>query len=159
MPVQSVFSPGTMSSSIFPTFSSIIFRRADLMLRSLIHWRWVLCKVICVVHCSTCSCVVWVAPFVKDAVFSTTYILGFFVNIQVSVYRCVELALAFNPIPLINVSIFMPIPWCSHCCSPAIQFETWDGDSSSNSCLNQNYLNYNVFCLFVSILRLSFKFM
>ena len=67
------------------------------------------------------------APFIEDAFFFPLYIFGVFVKDQVTVSVWFYFWV-FNSIPLISMSVSIPIP-CSfyHCCS-VIQLEVRDGD-------------------------------
>jgi hypothetical protein len=98
-----------MSSRQSPTFSSIMFSLSNVMLRSLIHLDLNFVQsdrygsIFILLHA-----VIQVEQhqlFVEDCLPFPLYVFGFFVSVDVWVYLWV-----FNSIPLINLSVFMPVP-------------------------------------------------
>lgn len=71
-----------------------------------------------------CSYKIEPAPFVKNAIFFLQCVL---LTIGVWAYICL-----FNSIPLINVTVFIPIPFCFYYYSSLIQLEFENGDTSSS---------------------------
>ena len=58
-----------------------------------------------------CSCPVFPAPLIEETVFSPLYILASFAIDQVTIGACVYLW-TFYPVPLIYISVFVPVPYC-----------------------------------------------
>ena len=73
------------------------------------------------------------APFVEDTFFPL-YNLSFFVKNQVFIGVWINIRV-FNSIPLVNVSVFIPIPSCFHYCSSVVELDITDGDASRSSLL------------------------
>ena len=83
-------------------------------------------------------------PFAKDAFFLPSYNFSFFVKYQV--FICVWINIwVINLIPLVNISIFMPIPSCFHYCSSVIELDVRDGEASKSSFTGLFWLFW-VFC-------------
>ena len=59
----------------------------------------------------TSGCPVFPVPLVKEIVFTPLYILASFVKDEVSIGAWVSLR-AFCSVPLIYVSVFVPVPHC-----------------------------------------------
>ena len=62
-------------------------------------------------HSFTCSCPVFPASFIEEAVFAPLYILGSFVKNKVSIGAWVYFW-AFHLVPLVYISVFVPVPYC-----------------------------------------------
>ena len=71
-------------------------------------------------------------PFVKDASFLPLYNFSFFVENQVFIGLLINIRV-FDSIPLVNISVFVPIPSCFHYCSSVIEFEVRDGNASGGT--------------------------
>jgi RsiW-degrading membrane proteinase PrsW (M82 family) len=56
---------------------------------------------------------------VAEAVFSSSYVLGTFVKIQVGVAGWIHIWV-FYPVPLIFISVFMPVSCCFYCSDSAV---------------------------------------
>ena len=69
----------------------------------------------------TCSCPVFPAPFVEEAVFAPLCILACFVKNKVSIGARVYFW-AFCLFPLVYISVFVPVPNCLDDCSFVSQF-------------------------------------
>ena len=54
----------------------------------------------------------------------------------------------FYSIPLVNFSVFMPIPSCFHYCSSVIELDVRDGDASGSSFIVQDCFGYPRFFVF-----------
>ena len=67
-------------------------------------------------HTFTCSCPVFSAPFIEEAVFALLYILISFAKNKVPVGAWVYFW-AFYLVPLVCISVFVPIPYCLDDCS------------------------------------------
>ena len=93
-------------------YSAKSFIVSHLTCRSLIHFEFIF--VYGVMKCSnfiTCSCPVLPAPFIEEAVFATLYILAFFVKNKESIGAWVYFR-AFYPVPLVYISVSVPLPYC-----------------------------------------------
>ena len=59
---------------------------------------------------------VFPAPFIEEAVFAPLYILASFVKNKVPKGACVYFW-AFYLVPLVYISVFVPVPYCLDDCS------------------------------------------
>ena len=108
-----------MSENVLPMFSSKSFIVSGLTFRSLIHFEFIY-----VYSVSKCSNVILLqvvdvspASLVKEIVFSPLYSLAFFVKDKVSIGAWIYLW-AFYFVPLIYISVFVPVPYClDDCCA------------------------------------------
>ena len=64
----------------------------------------------------TCSCPVFPAPFIEEALFAPLYILASFVKYKVPIGDWVYFW-AFYLVPLVYISDFVPVPYCLDDCS------------------------------------------
>ena len=62
-----------------------------------------------------CSCPVFPAPFIEEAVFDPLYILAFFVKNKAPIGAWVYF-LALYLVPLVYISVFVPVPYCLDGC-------------------------------------------
>ena len=99
-------------------FSSKSFIISGLTIRSLIHFEFIF-----VYRVRQCSNFVFLhvaaqvhVPLIEKAVFSPLYISASFVKDKVTIGLWVYLW-AFYPIPLIYISVFVPVPYCLDYCS------------------------------------------
>ena len=53
---------------------------------------------------------------------------------------CVDLSLGFLFVPLIYISVFVPVPYCLDDCSFVVEPEVRQGDSSGSILLSQDCL-------------------
>src|SRR5574337_191691 len=90
---------------------------------------------------------VFPAPLGKEIVFSPLYILASFVKDKVSICAWIYLW-AFYFVPLINISVFVPVPYCFDNCGFVIEPEVRQVDSSSSILLSQDSLGYSKFFVF-----------
>ena len=81
------------------------------------------------------------APFVEDALFVPAYIFGLFVKNQLFIGVWVNFKV-FKSIPLVYLSIFVPIPSCFQDHSSIIEVEIKDGDASGSSFIVQGCFSY-----------------
>ena len=72
------------------------------------------------------------APFVEDAIFFPSYRFNNFVKNKVSVGLCINIRV-FNSIPMVYLSIFVPIPRCFQNYGSVVELEVGDGDASRRS--------------------------
>ena len=139
-----------MSDSVLPMFSSRSFLVSGLMFRSLIHFEFLF--VYGVRKCSGFILYKWLtsypAPLVKEIAFSSLYILTSFVEDKVSIGVWIYLW-AFYFVPLIYISVFVPVPYCLDDCGFVVEPEVRQVDSSSSILLSQDcfaYLRFFVLC-------------
>ena len=77
----------------------------------------------------SCSCPIFPAPLTEETVFSPLYILVPFVIDQVAIGAWVYLWTLY-PVPLIYISVFVPVPYFFDCCSFVVQSEVRELDCS-----------------------------
>ena len=138
-----------MSESVLPIFSSRSFIVSGLVFTSLIHFQFILCMVLESVLVSFfCK---WLTSFpaslVKEIVFSPLCIITSFVKDKMSIGAWVHLW-AFYFVPLIYISVFVPVPYCFNDCSFVVQSEVRQVDSSSSILLSQDCFGYSRFFVF-----------
>ena len=86
------------------------------------------------------SCLtVFPAPFIEEAVFSPN--LASFVKNKVPIEAWVYFW-AFYLVPLVYISVFVPVPFCLDECSFVVQSEVRKVDSSSSILLSQDCFGY-----------------
>ena len=93
-------------------------------------------------HSFTCSCPVFPAPFIEEAVFAPLYILASFVKDKVPIAAWIYFW-AFYFVPLVYISVFVPLPYCRDYCSFVVQSEVKKADSSSSILLTQDCFGYS----------------
>ena len=87
------------------------------------------------------------APFVEDAFFYPLYLFCFFVKNQV--FICVSINIhIFHSIPLVKISVSMPIPSCFHYCTSVIEVKDRNGNASGSSFIIRNCFGYPGFLVF-----------
>ena len=86
-------------------------------------------------------------PFVKEIVFSPLYILASFVKDKVSIGAWIYLW-AFYLVPLIYISVFVPVPYCLDDCSFGVDPEVKQVNSSRRILLSQDCFGYSSFSVF-----------
>ena len=92
----------------------------------------------------------FLAPLIEETIFSPLYILASFVLDQVAMGLWVYLW-AFYPVPLIYISVFVPVPYCFDDCSFVVQSEVREPDCSfSFSLLLWLFV---VFCVSIQIVE------
>ena len=85
--------------------------------------------------------------FVKEIAFSPLYILASFVKDNVSIGAWIYLwALYF--VPLMYISVFVPVSYCLDDCGFVVKPEVRQVDSSSPILLSQDCFSYSKFFLF-----------
>ena len=99
-------------------FSSRSFIVSGLTFRSLIHFEFIF---VCGGRkCS--SFILFTAPLVKEVVFFPLYILASFVEDKVSIGSWIY-PWAFYSVPLIYISVFVPVPYCLDDCGFVVETE------------------------------------
>ena len=88
-----------------------------------------------------------VTPLVKEIVFSPLYILASFVEDKVSIGAWIYLW-TFYFVPLIYISVFVPVPYCFDDYSYVVEPEVRQVDSSSSILLSQDCFGYSKFFVF-----------
>ena len=142
---------------VLPMFSSMSFIDSGITFRSLIHFEFTF--VYDVRKCysspfSTGSWPIFPAPLVKEIVFSPLYILASFVKDKVSIGSWIYLW-AFYPVPLIYISVFVPVSYCLDDCGFVVETEVWQVDSSSSILLSQDWFGYSrIFCISMQTVKL-----
>ena len=116
-------------------FSSRSFIVSGFMFRSLIHFELFLCMMLESVRFIFLQ-------VVKKIVFSPLYILGSFVKDKVSIGAWIYLW-AFYFVPLIYISVFVPVPYCLDDCGFVVEPEVRQVDSSSSILLSQEFFGYS----------------
>ena len=139
-----------MSESVLPMFSSRSFIVSGLTFRSLIHFEFIF--VYGVRKCSSFILLQVVDQFsqhylLKRLSFFPLYILASFVKDKVSTGSWIYLW-AFYSVPLIYISVFVPVPYCLDDCSFVEESEVRQVDSSSSILLSQDYFGYSRFFVF-----------
>ena len=86
------------------------------------------------------------APLVKEIVFNPLYILASFVKDKVSIGAWIYLWAIF--VPLIYISVFVPVPYCLDDCGFVVEPEVRQVDSSSSILLSQDCFGYSKFFLY-----------
>ena len=114
-----------MSESVLPMFSSRNFMVSCLTFRSLIHFEFIF--VYGVRKCSSFTLLQVVDQFsqhhlLKRLCFSHLYILASFVEDKVTIGSWIYLW-AFYSVPLIYISVFVPIPYCLDDCGFVVESE------------------------------------
>ena len=87
------------------------------------------------------------APLVKEVVLFPLYMLASFVEDKVSIGMWIYLW-AFYFVPLISISVFVPVPYCLDDCGFVVEPEVRQVDSSSSILLSQGYFGYARFFVF-----------
>ena len=95
-------------------FSSKTFIVSGLTFRSLIHFEFIFVYGVreysnfILLHV---ACPVFPAPLIEEAVFSPLYLLASFIKDKVTICAWVYLWV-FYPVPLIYITVFVPVPYC-----------------------------------------------
>jgi len=96
-----------------------------------------------------CSCPVFPAPLIEEAVFSPLYILASFVKSKVPIGSWVYFW-ALDLVPLVYISVFVPVPYCLDDCSFVAWSEVRKVVSSSSILFSQDCFGlFRVFCVFI----------
>ena len=143
-----------MLESVLPMFSSRSFIVSGLMFRSLIHFEFIFCvwcQKVFQIHSFTSGCPVFPAPLVKETVFNPLYILASFVEDKVSIGMWIYLW-AFYFVPLICISVFVPVLHCLDDCSSVVQPEVRQVDSSRSILFSLAIRG--VFCISIQMVKL-----
>ena len=134
-----------MSESVLPMFSSKSLIVSGPTFRSLIHFEFIF--VYGVRKCSSFILLQVVDQFsqhhlLKKIVFNPLYILASFVKDKVSICAWIYLW-AFYFVPLIYISVFVPVPYCLDDCGFVVQPEVRQVDSSSSIFISQDCFGYS----------------
>ena len=93
-----------------------------------------------------CSCPVFPAPFIEEAVFAQLYILASFVKNKVPIGAWVYFW-AFNLVPLVYISVFVPVPYYLDGCIFEVKSEISKVDSSAPFFFLKTAFAIGVFCV------------
>ena len=132
-----------MSESVLPMFSSRSFIVSGLTFRSLIHFEFIFVHGV-LFYMSLTS---FPSTTCKEVVFFPLYILASFVKDKVSTVSWIYLW-AFYSVPLIDITVFVPVPYCLDDCGFVVEPEVRQVDSSSSILLSQDYFGYSRFFVF-----------
>ena len=128
-----------MSQSVLPMFSSTSFIVSGFTFRSLIHFEFIF--VYGVRKCSSFILLQVVVQFSQHHLlkrfFSPLYILASFVKDKVSMGAWIYLC-AFYFVPLIYISVFVPVPYCLDDSGFVVEPEVRQVDSSCSILLSQD---------------------
>ena len=133
-----------MSVSVFPKFSPWSYIVSGLTFRSLIHFEFIF--VYGVRKCSSFMLLQVIDQFSWHHlfVFNPLYILASFVKNKVSIGAWIYLW-AFYFVPLIYISVFVPVPYCLDDCGFVVEPELRQVDSIL---LSQDCFGYSRFFVF-----------
>src|SRR5574341_653077 len=140
-----------MSESVLPMFSSRSFLVSGLTFRALIHFEFLF--VYGVRKCSSFILLQVVDQFSQHhllkrlSLIHCMYILASFVKDKVSICAWIYLW-AFYFVPLIYISVFVPVPYCLDDCGFVVEPEIRQVDSSSSIFLSQDCFGYSRFFVF-----------
>ena len=98
--------------------SSMSFIVYDLTFRSLIHFEFIFVYGVreFLISFFSCICPVFSEPFIEEAVYAPLYILASFAKNKVPIDAWVYFW-AFYLVPLVYISVFVPLPYCLDDCS------------------------------------------
>ena len=116
---------------------------SGLTFKSLIHFEFNFCeccKIGVHFHCLTCEYPIIPALFIEEIVFSPLSILGSLSN-MLTVYALVYFW-ALDSVPLVYLSVFMPVPYCFNDCIFIVQLEIREYDTSF-FLLSQDFFGYS----------------
>ena len=140
-----------MSETVLPMFSSQSFIVSGLTFSSLIHFEFIF--VSGVRKCSSFTLLQLVDQFsqhhlLKRSSFLHCIFFAFFVKDKVSIGAWIYLW-AFHLVPLIYISVFVPLPYCLDDCGFVVQSEVRQVDSSSPILFSQDCFGcLRIFCVF-----------
>ena len=128
-----------MSKSVLPIFSSRSFILPGLKFSSLIHLNLFLCMFLenILFHSLSCSYSVFPAPHTEGTVFLPSYTLASFVIDELMIGAWVYFR-AFCSVPLITVSVFVPVSYCFDDCSFVVSPEVREPDCTCSVFLSQD---------------------
>ena len=144
-----------MSESVLPMFSSRSFIVSGLMFRSLIHFQFIF--VYGVRKCSSFILLQVVDQFSQHHLLKRLSLLHCIFLPPLSKIRCPQVCglWAFYFVPLIYISVFVPVPYCLDDCGFVVEPEVRQIDSSSSILLSQDCFGYSrFFCISMKIVKL-----
>ena len=139
-----------MLESVLPMFSSRSFIVSGLMFRSLIHFEFIF--VYGVRKWSSFILLQVVDQFSQNHLLKRLSFLHCIFLTPLSKIRCPQVC-GFTSgfsyfVPLIYISVFVPIPYCLDDCGFVVEPEVRQVDSSSSILLSQDYFGYSGFFVF-----------
>ena len=142
-----------MSESVLPMFSSRSFIVSGLRFRSLIHFEFIF--VYGVRKCSSFIILQVVDQFSQHHLLKRLSLIHCIFLPPLSIGAWVYLW-AFYFVPLIYISVFVPVPYCLDDCGFVLEPEVRQVDSSSSILLSQDCFDYSrlFFCISIQIVKL-----
>jgi hypothetical protein len=110
-----------------------------LLLRSLVHFELILVQGD---RHGAGRYILFLAPFVEEAVFSPLYVFGAFVKNKVSIAVWNHIWV-LHSVPLVFISVFVPVPCCFYCYGSVIYFEVGYCDTTIVALFAQYCLGYS----------------
>ena len=133
-----------MSESVLPMLSCKSFIVSGLTFRSLINFEFIL--IYSVRKCSSFILLQVIDQFSKNHLLKRLSFLHCIFLPPLSKIRCLGAQIylwAFYFVPLIYISVFVPVPYCLNDCSFVVQSEVRPVDSSSSIFLSQDGFGYS----------------
>ena len=137
-----------MWESVLPMFSSRSFIVSGLMFRSLIHYEFIF--VYGVIKCSSFILLQVVDKFSQHHLLKRLSLIHCIFLSPLSKIRCPQVSgfiWAFYFVPLIYISVFVPVPYCLDC-GFVVEPKVRQVDSSSSILLSQDCFGYSRFFVF-----------
>ena len=145
-----------MLESVLPMFSSRSFMVSGLTFRSLIHFEFIF--VYGVRKCSSFILLQVVDQFSQHHLLQKLSFLHCIFLPPLLQKRCLQQSIYlwdFYSVPLIYISVFVPVRYCLDDCGFIVEPEVRQVDSSSSILLSQDYFGYSsFFCISIQIVKL-----
>ena len=142
-----------MSESVLPIFSSRSFIVSGLMFRSLIHFEFIF--VYGVIKCSSFILLQVVGLFSQHHLIKRLSFLHCIFLPPLSKIGAWIYLWAFYFVPLICISVFVPVPYCLDDCGFVVEPEVRQVDCSSCILLSQDCFGYSrFFCISIQTVKL-----
>ena len=139
-----------MSESVLPMFSSRSFIVSGLTFRSLIHFEFIFMSG--VRKCSSFSLLQVVDQFSQHHFLKRLSFLHCIFLPPLSKIKCPQVHGFISGlsifVPLIYISVFVPVPYCLDDCGFVVEPEVRQHDSSSSMLLSQDCFGYSKFFVF-----------
>ena len=93
----------------------------------------------------------------EETMYSPLYVLASLVKDKVPISAWVYLWV-FYLVPLVYISVFVPVPYCLDNCSSVVESEVRNVDSSTSIIVSQDcFGNFGVFCVALQIVTFLFQ--